>query len=265
MNSLAAVLAVATMGVDFGWREVDNGRFEYLVQIEPEQVRSIMEGQAIVSDLPPEVRSLRRIRITVGREILPRETIKQASAEIAAPGARGPRQPIAEPSLIAPGDDASQEPAREKKGGEINDDNGAGDSILGKDRDSQAAALGFGTPQLPKAGQLPHLAARESAGQQRSESPPLDKEQPSASASPSDTAANTDGAKSKAEAREGESSSLATWLTASLVALFASLGANFYQGWNLVSARRRYYQLVDRLGLRMSPDSDGITIESYAK
>jgi hypothetical protein len=58
-----------------------------------------------------------------------------------------------------------------------------------------------------------------------------------------------------------EESSTSPWLVGTIVALCASLGANFYQGVNLKSARRRYYQLVDRLGLRTMPGSEGISIE----
>jgi hypothetical protein len=80
--------------------------------------------------------------------------------------------------------------------------------------------------------------------------------------SPSDTA---DGNVAKNEPDNGEETGAAIrspWFVGAIVALCASLGVNFYQGWNLKSARHRYYQLVDRLGLRPSGGSEGVSIVS---
>lgn len=79
-------LALATVGVDFGWRPTPEGEVEYIIQIEPEVLDAVLrEGQPIESTIPPELRGVKRFRIQVGTGPLPKE---------------GPPQSVARPSGV---------------------------------------------------------------------------------------------------------------------------------------------------------------------
>jgi len=66
------LLAAAVVGVDYGWQPRAGGGFEYIIQIEPEMLDSLSNGEDIVSDLPPYLRGVRSYRITVGSGEVPR-------------------------------------------------------------------------------------------------------------------------------------------------------------------------------------------------
>lgn len=76
MDSAIALLAVAAMGVNFGWEPVDEGPpgYEYVVQLEPELVDVLRDGGSvpIESYVPAEAMPIRKVRIVVGRDELPR-------------------------------------------------------------------------------------------------------------------------------------------------------------------------------------------------
>ena len=72
MSTWAMLTAAALAGVDVGWQPLDNGGFEYIIQIPPDQVQSLLDGQDITSELPPLVRGIRSYRVTVGTNSLPR-------------------------------------------------------------------------------------------------------------------------------------------------------------------------------------------------
>lgn len=285
MNGLAIMLISATLGVDYGWQTTNDGQLEYLIQIEPALVRSIENGEAIVSELPPEVRSIRRFRITVGRQALPRDAIKQTSAEM--PADRAARS--AQPNLAAPDNDNRVNPSHAAG------PNGAGPNGAGQDNAARAnpnattdSRNADGSPRIEQPVRKPTWseydrqadAADAAGGRSYSDGRPepgrfnqggilgsdprnVRAEPASTASSPGDRAGDTaaDGTSDNA-ATKPASSNQQSWLIASLIALFASLGANFYQGWNLASARRRYHQLVDRLGMRAS---EGISVETYGQ
>jgi hypothetical protein len=75
----AALLLVSAVGVAFGWQPMPDGsqRYEYIVQLEPELAQTLAEGRSIpiVSDVPPEVQPIGRIRVVVGREEPPRQRL----------------------------------------------------------------------------------------------------------------------------------------------------------------------------------------------
>ena len=83
MNGMAIVALAAALGVDVGWRPADSGGLEYIIQIEPQLVGSLLGGQAIASDVPPALRPLATLRVRVGRGTLPRE-LPERSSEAAA-------------------------------------------------------------------------------------------------------------------------------------------------------------------------------------
>ncbi len=72
MNGFALLLATAILGVDYGWQPASDGRLEYIIQIEPITLIALREGQEVVSQIDPLARDVRRFRIRVGTEVVPR-------------------------------------------------------------------------------------------------------------------------------------------------------------------------------------------------
>ncbi len=72
MHAMLLVVASTALGVDVGWQPLAGGGFEYIIQIEPETLAAMKDGHDIVSELPAELRNVRRYRITVGSGPLPR-------------------------------------------------------------------------------------------------------------------------------------------------------------------------------------------------
>ena len=68
------LLLIAIIGVDVGWKPVENGELEYIIQIAPEQLRSFKAGDVIEVGVRPMLRPVRRYRIIVGTDPLPRQT-----------------------------------------------------------------------------------------------------------------------------------------------------------------------------------------------
>ena len=66
-------LVVAMVGVDVGWRPAENGDLEYIIQIDPQQARTLKTGDVIEVGVRPQLRSVRQFRIVVGNESLPRQ------------------------------------------------------------------------------------------------------------------------------------------------------------------------------------------------
>ena len=67
MNAIAALILASTVGVDYGWHRATDGEWEYIIQIEPGLVETLAKGQALVSQMPPELRGVRRFRIQIGQ------------------------------------------------------------------------------------------------------------------------------------------------------------------------------------------------------
>jgi hypothetical protein len=79
MNGLSLLLATLALSVDYGWQHTADGQLEYILQIEPVTLEALNEGREIESQVHPFVRPLRRFRIRVGTETLPRPTNRQAA------------------------------------------------------------------------------------------------------------------------------------------------------------------------------------------
>ena len=75
MNAMALMIVAATMGVDYGWHKVADGEWEYIIQIEPALLDTLSKGQALVSQIPPELKGIRRFRIQIGQGEVPREAV----------------------------------------------------------------------------------------------------------------------------------------------------------------------------------------------
>src|SRR5690606_40154678 len=72
MNGILLLVAAAATGVDVGWQPLAGGGYEYIIQIEPQALAAMEQGRDIVSDLPPQLRDIRRYRITIGTGPVPR-------------------------------------------------------------------------------------------------------------------------------------------------------------------------------------------------
>ena len=91
------LLAATAVGLDYGWQPLETGGFEYIIQIEPELLDALHAGEALRSDLPPDMRDVRSYRIQVGRGPVPKLGNPQAVATPAPPVAQPVQQPPAEP------------------------------------------------------------------------------------------------------------------------------------------------------------------------
>ena len=73
-GALYIFLATAAAGVQFGWQPLDSGGREYIVQVEPQLVNTFRK-EGFTSDVPPDLRDIRRIRIVVGNSPLPNQGV----------------------------------------------------------------------------------------------------------------------------------------------------------------------------------------------
>ncbi len=75
MYSLLVCLAATTMGIDYGWQQMpDGGGMQYIIQLDPQNLDALRDGQAIESDVPSAAGQVRSYRIVVGRKKLPQDT-----------------------------------------------------------------------------------------------------------------------------------------------------------------------------------------------
>jgi hypothetical protein len=67
MHGLLLLLAGATLGVEWGYRPLQSGGVEYIVQVEPNMLDELARnGQEITSEVPASLRDVRQCRITIG-------------------------------------------------------------------------------------------------------------------------------------------------------------------------------------------------------
>lgn len=105
MNAIAILITTAALGVDYGWHRGPDGEWEYIIQIEPGLVDTLSRGQALVSQLPPELRGVRRFRIQIGQGEVPRDQLPAGGLLAANAGALAPGSMA--PGSMAPGSLAS--------------------------------------------------------------------------------------------------------------------------------------------------------------
>lgn len=72
MHAALLMLAFSSVGVDTGWQPLDDGGFEYIIQIEPQLLDALRRGEEITSDIAPFLRDVRSYRIRVGTAEVPR-------------------------------------------------------------------------------------------------------------------------------------------------------------------------------------------------
>jgi hypothetical protein len=70
----AILLLCAALGVDAGWQKRPDGGYDYIIQIEPQLLQSLLEDKReLASEIPPQLQDVRGYRIRVGDEPLPRD------------------------------------------------------------------------------------------------------------------------------------------------------------------------------------------------
>ena len=106
-------LCAAAWLTDFGWQTNDRGEVEYIVQIEPDLLEDLRRGEEIVSEIPPELTNVRRVRIRVGTGALPRGNADAAAAKAPASplaGLPAPPPSNSDPDPRSAGDTNEMEP-----------------------------------------------------------------------------------------------------------------------------------------------------------
>lgn len=210
MNSVCLAVAVAACGVDTGWQPLPEGGYEYIIQIEPALIETLVQGESLTSEIPPSVRSVRRYRIVVGTSQLPRIDPPEPPEDKVADSEIPAFDPDATPS-----DDADDPvpglppPLQEQQ----------------QQDDGQAAAAPPPMPEVPGAEQLAGHETPTGRDTPGSPEPAADRETTSAN-------------------EVGESGRPWGWLLLTLLGLFASLSGNAYLGWITWDTRRRYRALL---------------------
>jgi hypothetical protein len=72
MGGICFLLIGAATAVQFGWQPVPGGGREYIVQVEPQLVDTFRK-EGCSSDVPPQLRDIRKIRVVVGDGPLPHQ------------------------------------------------------------------------------------------------------------------------------------------------------------------------------------------------
>jgi len=217
MNAAVIILATAVVGVDTGWTTLADGGLEYVIQIEPQLLESLRNGEDIASDIPAPFRGARRYRITVGKGPLPGQDRLPPRPKI--------EEPVKEPARDDPKlDDRPKkeafsfgEPTVERPSWA----NPPAPFTAPKEAQPVAERVGFVEPSV---GEVKKPVAKSAPTVELPKlEPPRD--QPAKSDPPSKP-----------------------WLPLMLVTLvlFASLGGNAYLGWMFAGTRGRYRSLLNR-------------------
>ena len=72
-SALLLLLSAWAVLIDYGWQPAGGGGHEYIIQVQPELIDTF-RAEGFSSEIPSQVQDIRRIRIVVGDEKLPRET-----------------------------------------------------------------------------------------------------------------------------------------------------------------------------------------------
>ena len=108
MGGIMLCMGVALLGADAGkagWGPSPADKvFQYVVQIAPDALGQLNSGYAIESDIPPQLKGIRRVRITVGTGDL---------AQVAPLAQTPPEQPPEKPRPLTPPRDSKPLPAKQ--------------------------------------------------------------------------------------------------------------------------------------------------------
>jgi len=248
MNTIALMIATVTLGVDYGYQPLDDGQMEYIIQLEPQTVKAMLAGEAVFSEIVPEVKGVRRFRIVVGTGKLPRITkpavIPKNPTKVQPSKAPDPpEKKIFTPPIprVTPPEKKTplptiKPPLDPNRYGANNPTNRNPTNNTTDNHNIEPPRF----PQLEK--KIPPIktATHTHDGddiQPHTETsslnkPVINKDDPAAQ-----------------EPQPIEKESQKTWglLILALIGLFVSVGANLYQGWIGLGLRGKYHDMVDQL------------------
>ena len=244
---LLAGAATTAQAVQFGWQELNGGGIEYIVQVEPELLDSFHD-QGFTSDLPPNMRDVRSIRIVVGKEKLPNQN-----------DLRGP-EPKTQNQNSVSSPTENQVGSLHSAGNQTSANQNPNPTPAGANRNDSAAKSELpadqSLPPMPFLGLGRNAASHDNSanGAEKVANPQLNPNEGPRDATPdanfqvvekpSVVNANSQNGASDADTPK-------PWwaLMGALLALFASLGANVYLAWIHQAARAKYRALVQRTSL----------------
>ena len=82
MHALMLCIATAAVGIDTGWQQMPEGGMEYIIQLQPQDLEALRDGQPLCSDIPPAAGNVRSYRMVVDSKPLPRDEAAPAVPEI---------------------------------------------------------------------------------------------------------------------------------------------------------------------------------------
>jgi hypothetical protein len=228
----SVLLAVAAVGVQFGSEPLKEGGNTYIVQVEPELIDSFRK-EGFSSDVPPQLRDIRRIEIRVGTAPLPNQGLTVLKPIENGTSAAAKRQDASPPDTarkkVAPSDEpkiaSSQSAPRELP------------SKAPTDRltDSPAKTVEQASFKPDKRSAVPADGGPSAAGTPPDSQYGKQPDQNSGQSSETDRAA----------AHDPEKSSIP--FLGALGALILSGAGNLYLGWVHLGTRRRYREVVGQL------------------
>jgi len=72
MSAYLYLLATLSFGIDAGWQPAPEGGVEYTLQLDEHAIATLKSGQTLFSDVMPDLRDVRKIRIVAGTNTLAR-------------------------------------------------------------------------------------------------------------------------------------------------------------------------------------------------
>lgn len=216
MNAIALAVA-CTMGIDVGWQPVEDGPgVEYILQLDAESLEVLQGGEMFVSDIPAQVRDIRRLQISFGTRKLPRKL----------------------PKLISPPPPVAKTPGEP---GRFTPEEGSQPIVPPAESGTQLVAGAEPAPSKAKKGEPSKLLATESVSS-------LDALMNTKGTGKSDEGTS---AKEPLPLVDG-SAEPRPWipLVGAVLGLFGSLGANVFLGWLWFGERTRYRKALARMAPR---------------
>ena len=252
MTGALLILAATTMGIEVGWQPLSDGGVEYIIQIEPDLLPLLADNQDITSEVPADL-DVRRYRITVGTGKVQRDKGRRAAnrppalpatdAGSAKSSLWHPREDSADPRESARRPDRRDAQANDPEvdDAEPIDETTANDSHEAPSNPARSTRPLFDLNDEPE--RLANADGRAGGAVKSRYIEPASDEPPPKSKSKRTA---QDGS-AQAVARDAESPAR-PWLplVAALLALFLSLGVNFYLGWVAWDARREYRTLLEQ-------------------
>jgi hypothetical protein len=238
LHAFCLLIALATSGIQWGWEPSAGGGNTYIVQVEPELIDTFRE-QGFSSDVPTDLRDIRRIEIRVGSGALPHqgETALKVPDKAADGATKPPRLDVAATAAAAK-HDSSQEP-------HLADDAGPPKN-LPKDADAAPQLTSVQKPAEQTSFKKPEPASGDGASTNSANANVADHEKPS-----SDGAHVAELQRSPSEAdspaRHEPADTPSIPLLSAIGALIVSGAGNLYLGWVHLGTRRRYRDVVGQL------------------